>query len=83
VQYRLFVDLEAIQFLASSKPFLRRKLVAYLSKIEAFPESSSDYFENDSKGRQIDIAICSGSAICPATIKNGFWRQLEMTPDDN
>jgi hypothetical protein len=20
---------------------------------------------------------------CPATIKNGFWRQLEMTPDDN
>jgi hypothetical protein len=21
--------------------------------------------------------------MCPATIKNGFWRQLEMTPDDN
>lgn len=49
MQYRLFVDLEAIQFLASSKPSLRRKLVAHLSKIEAFPESSSDY--------------CSGSAI--------------------
>ncbi|MCX6962170.1 MAG: hypothetical protein NTZ08_06945 [Verrucomicrobia bacterium] len=63
MQYRLFVDLEAIQFLASSKPPLRRKLVAHLSKIEAFPESSSDYFENDSKGRQIDIAICSANAI--------------------
>jgi len=63
VQYRLFVDLEAIEFLASSKPSLRRKLVAHLSKIEAFPESKSDYFENDSKGRRIDIAICSANAI--------------------
>lgn len=63
MKYRLFVDLEAIEFLASSKPPLRRKLVAHLSKSEAFPESSSDYFENDSKGRRIDIAICSANAI--------------------
>lgn len=63
MQDRLFADLEAVEFLESSKPSLRRKLVAHLSKIEAFPESKSDYFENDSKGRRIDIAICSANAI--------------------
>lgn len=63
MQYRLFVDLEALQFLTSSTLSLRRKLVAQLSKIEAFPESCSDYFENDSKGRRIDISICSQHAI--------------------
>ena len=63
MKYRLFVDLEAVDFLGSSKPALRRSLLMHLSSIEAFPESCSDYFESDSKGRRIDIAIHSACAI--------------------
>lgn len=63
MKYRLFVDLEAVDFLGSSKPALRRRLLLHLSSIEAFPESCSDYFESDSKGRRIDIAIRSACAI--------------------
>lgn len=63
MRYRLFVNLEALQFLTSSTPSLRRKLVSYLSKIEEFPESSSDYFEYDSKGRRVDISIGANIAI--------------------
>jgi hypothetical protein len=95
VQYRLFVDLEAIEFLVTSNFSLRRKLVAHLSKIEAFPESRSDYFENDSKGRRIDIAICSANAIhylidfADPSIRCAFefacaeavvWRDLKRIP---
>jgi hypothetical protein len=61
--YRLFVDLEAVEFLASSKPALCRKMIEHLAAIEAFPETNSDYFESDIKGRRIDIAIRSGCAI--------------------
>jgi hypothetical protein len=63
VQYRLFVDLEAVEFLAASNPSLRRKLLAHLTTIEGFPETNSDDFESDLKGRRIDIAIRSGCAI--------------------
>ena len=61
--YRLLVDLEAVEFLAASKPALRRKIMGHLAAIEAFPETNSDYFENDIKGRRIDIAIRSACAI--------------------
>ena len=63
MQYRFFVDLEAVDFLAASKPIVRRKLMAHLATIESFPETCSDYFESDSKGRRIEIAIHSAFAI--------------------
>jgi hypothetical protein len=37
----------------------------------------------DLHGGSLLVAAANANINCPATIKNGSRRQLEMTPDDN
>ena len=63
MQYRLLVDLEAIEILNGLQKKVRTRLFDHFYKLRASPDRHSDYYEHDATGRRIEISVFSGHAI--------------------
>jgi hypothetical protein len=63
MEYRLLVDLEAIQVLDGLPKRERSRLIDQFEKIRSFPGNYSDYHELDFVGRRIEICILARWAI--------------------
>ena len=63
MEFRLLIDLEAIEVLESLPIKLRKRLLVQFHKIRSFPSRYSDYHEQDVVGRRVEICIFSGWAI--------------------
>lgn len=63
MEYRLLIDLEAIELLDSLPKKDRNRLIDQFEKIRSFPSNYSDYYESDTVGRRIEICILSRWAI--------------------
>jgi len=63
VEYRLFIDLEAVEVLDSLPKRMRNRILDQFQKIRSFPSDLSHYYEHDTIGRRVEICIFSGWAI--------------------
>ena len=63
MDYRLLVDLEAIAVLHVMPKRTRTLLLDHFVKLRASPDRYSDYHENDSTGRRVEISVNAGYAI--------------------
>jgi mRNA-degrading endonuclease RelE of RelBE toxin-antitoxin system len=63
MKWRLFLEIEAIDYLSSLPARDERMLRQQLRKIQEFPDNSSDFDESDEKGRLLDVSLCEGYAI--------------------
>jgi hypothetical protein len=61
--YRLLIDYEALEFLASLKKADQRLLRQRLKAIQDDPAQFSDYLESDPSGRPLHVNICAGYAV--------------------
>jgi hypothetical protein len=62
MEYRLFIDLEVIEILDGLPKRVRNRLLQQYEKIRSFPTNYSDYHEQDSVGRRVEICIFAGWA---------------------
>lgn len=60
---RLLVDLEVVGILQGLTARKRSLLLAHFQRIEAAPDSLSDYHERDAVGRRVEISVFAGFAI--------------------
>jgi mRNA-degrading endonuclease RelE of RelBE toxin-antitoxin system len=63
MDYRLLVDLDAIAVLDSIPKRTRTRLLEYFVKLRSTPDRYSDYQEQDSSGRRVEISVFSGYSI--------------------
>jgi hypothetical protein len=63
MDYRLLIDLEAIEVLDGLPKKMRNRLLDQFHKIRSFPTNYADYYESDAMGRRVEICILSGWAI--------------------
>lgn len=63
MKYRLLIDYEVIEFLETLSRKEQQLLRKHFIGILGFPRQFSDYTENDSTGRRVDIHICGKFAI--------------------
>ncbi len=63
MEYRLLIDLEAIELLDTLPKKERNRLIDQFEKIRSFPGNYSDYHESDAVGRRVEICILSRWAI--------------------
>jgi hypothetical protein len=63
MEYRLLIDLEAVELLDKLPKADRNRLLHHFEKIRTFPGNYSDYHESDALGRRIEISIISRWAI--------------------
>ena len=63
MNYRLFVDLEAIATLNSLPAGVRRRLLDHLTKLRSSPESFSSGRTRDEVGRQVEVSFVAGYVI--------------------
>jgi len=63
VEYRLLIDLEAVEVLDRLPKRVRHRILDQFHKIRSFPSDSSDYYERDTVGRRVEICVFSGWAI--------------------
>ena len=57
MEYRLFVDVEAIEVLDGLPKTLRNRLLNQFRKIRSFPSHYSECHERDAVGRRVEICI--------------------------
>lgn len=60
---RLLIDLEVLDYLESLKKTEQRLLIEAFRKIRNSPRQYSDYSENDSSGRPVEIHVVSKHAV--------------------
>lgn len=63
MEYRLLIDVEAVEVLEGLPKRVRNHLLDQLYKIRDFPSNYSDYHEPDAIGRRVEICIVSRWAI--------------------
>lgn len=63
MEYRLLVDIEALDFIATLKLTQRRRLMAHFRRLQSYPGHHAEYVERDHAGRRIDVCIFEGFAI--------------------
>ena len=63
MEYRLLIDLEALEILDNLPARVRSRLLDQLHKIRDFPQNYSDYHEQDALGRRVEICVFSGWAV--------------------
>lgn len=63
MKWRLLLDLEAIDFLASLSPDDEARLRRRLRQIQDAPDRFADYPERDEHGREVDAHLCGRFAI--------------------
>ena len=63
MEYRLFVDLEAMTVLDSLSVRVRRRLLDHLVRLRSSPESFSSGHERDRIGRRVEINFFAGHTI--------------------
>lgn len=63
MDYRLLIDLEALEILDGLPKKVRRGLLDHLQRIRSFPSQYSDCQEFDTVGRRVEICILHGWAI--------------------
>ena len=63
MEYRLLVDIEAIEVLDRLPKGVRNRLLNQFHKIRSFPTNYSECHERDGVGRRIEICIVSSWAI--------------------
>lgn len=61
--YRLLIDYEALDYLASLKKPVQRLIHQRLKKIQDYPSDCSDYVERDPSGRALHVSIAGDYAI--------------------
>jgi hypothetical protein len=55
--YRLLIDYEALDYLASLKKPVQRLIHQRLKKIQDYPSDCSDYVERDPSGRALHVTL--------------------------
>jgi hypothetical protein len=63
VQFRLLIDLEAIEYLETFDEARRKKFLDHFHRIQEFPGHYSDLIHLDDAGRRLDIAFYDRHAI--------------------
>lgn len=63
MEYRLLVDIDAIDVLDALPPRVRRRLLNRLREVVQSPDRYSQYREKDLSGRDVDVTILEGYAI--------------------
>lgn len=63
MDYRLLIDLEAIETIDGLPKKSRDQLLGHLQKPRSYPGHYSDYHEHDAAGRRVEICILSGWAV--------------------
>jgi len=61
--FRLLIDLEVLETLQALPRGRRGKVLAHLRKLQESPERYSDYIDQDTSGRQVDVSVYNGWAI--------------------
>lgn len=61
--YRLLIDYEALDFLASLKKPAQRLIHQRLKQIQDYPSAWADYGERDRSGRALHVSIAGDYAI--------------------
>jgi mRNA-degrading endonuclease RelE of RelBE toxin-antitoxin system len=56
MEFRLFVDADAIDFLQNLPAEERRLLYRHLREIQKYPGNYSNYIEQDEEGRRLDVS---------------------------
>lgn len=63
MEYRLLIDIEALDILDRLPKKVRTRLLQHFVSIRSFPGNHSDYHESDAIGRRIEISVLGGWAI--------------------
>jgi mRNA-degrading endonuclease RelE of RelBE toxin-antitoxin system len=63
MDYRLLVALDAMAVLDSLPKRTRRRLLDHLVKLRATPDRYSEYHEQDTIGRRVEISVFGGHSI--------------------
>jgi mRNA-degrading endonuclease RelE of RelBE toxin-antitoxin system len=61
--FRLFIDLEAIEFLQSLKGQQRARLLSHLHAIREYPGNHMHHRKMHSSGRMLGVSLIAGYAI--------------------
>ena len=69
MKWRLLLDIEAVDFLASLSATDERMLRRRLRQIQEFPDNFSDYEENDEHRRLVEVSLCGRFSIV-------YWADL-------
>lgn len=69
MDYRLLIDYEALDFLATLKKPDQRLIHQRLKQIQDYPTQFSDYLEFDPSGRPLHVNVCGKYAIT-------FWEDF-------
>ena len=64
--FRLLIDLDIVEFTRQLPPRQRQRLYAHFRRIQEFPGHFSDFIENDTEGRRIDVSLFEDLLI-------GYW----------
>ena len=62
MEYRLLIDLEAVEVLDGLPKRRRTDLLNHFRKLRDFPSNYSDYWEQDRVGRRVEISVFAGWA---------------------
>ena len=63
MKWRLFLDIEVIEFLKTVRPRVRERLFAVFDQIRDHPEHCREFTETDATGRDLSGMIREGFAI--------------------
>jgi len=69
MKWRLLLDLDALEFLASLTAAEERALRVRLRQIQEWPDRFCDFEEADERGRLLEVNVCSGFEIV-------YWADL-------
>jgi hypothetical protein len=60
---RLLIDIEVLEFLRTLRRQEQEQLLKRFREIAAFPSNYSDFTENDSTGRRVEVHVSGNFAI--------------------
>jgi hypothetical protein len=63
MEYRLLIDLEAVEIIQRLPRRAREALFTHLEHIREFPSRYSDYHEYDATGRRVEISVHETLAV--------------------
>ena len=63
MKYRLLLDLEVYDFLATLKPSERRQLRKRFAELLESPASWQEFVDRDASGRTLGVTVCGRFAI--------------------
>lgn len=63
MEYRLLIDMEVIETLQTLSATVRQKLLKHFRRIQDYPSAHSDYRENDSTGRTLEVSVIERFAV--------------------